>query len=1307
MSSPVLRERFPDVLEMEPRIMYSAAPVDLGMLDGSLDGATDGGTVSEVDTTHDLNLLENYLQDQVSQHENTSEAGVDATVDWDFDPQADQHSELGEQVSPEDDVLPENGDGSSDSHLLLASADEESTGSFTEADSADEGSNFQLASQGSELSESLDTLAGASQPPSDLSSGIELNTDGGNDAYLVSSEAGAILGGLPELTVDVQFAIDSINPENTLVSYATLSDDTSEPFKLIVWPDGGVAQGPSPGPRLDLSPLLAVGDREIVLPIRFWINESQESVQSAINAANANFSPDGYNTIIVGSNLLPLQQYILGDYETALRGGFQGWYTIQPWWNQVVTGILDAGHRVDAVYLDIEAVFGTWTSPNPDWVDIKDSVLAMAAEDTTGMPTVDYAALGDIHHAGHYDAVNSFNLQVLQQHRDRINEVLIAPLLAANPSLSYSQYQFSDFIAPQPAAPGSPIYHQDIVLGTTSSPVLYQGAAQGLDQLNNIAGTDVIPWVSPRFDDFLALVDEAEARGYPGVLVWGGSDDVVPTPDPISDPDPPTNPTDAFSISLLSDGTGLVQLHGSQSVVLSGMDYTTLMDGALHSLSFTWDSATGDWAVYADGMWIEAGTNLGTGQTLLGEPGNGTLVLGQEQDSLEGGFDPAQTLQGRLYDVRIWNESRSEAQVTLSHQQKFDTGSLPAGLVANWQMDGFNGSAQVVDVVGGRNLSVGHAADPGFTPSTPVQDLHVAENSTSGTSVGFVVPSAPEAPGTLLSDGQFLSLGRSEANSLALDPQAILSNFTFRLIDDAGGRFAIDASSGEITVANGSLLDYESSTAHSVTVEVADLEGKTYSEAMTIQIDDLYENNDPVLAFGGGNVSYVEDQAPILIDATATVSDVDLMDFAGGVLTVELTVNAEGTDRLAIHHEGMGLGQIGVTAASNQLFFSGALIGTWSSSGPALAITFNHSADAAAVQAVARKITFENTSQAPSTSARTVRFQLTDGDGGSSAAITKEIAVAGVNDPPLTASDSYSTSNQLALAVPAPGVLANDFDPDSPTLTVELVTPPEVGTLTLNGDGSFVYTPEDTFAGSVTFTYRVFDGAEYSGEATVTITTFAVPAEIVDSQVPGSNNPPFESRANETIFESTDLSLSQLAANDLPSGDLPPNSEALFGYHLFTAQQRNSSDAKSTTQQSQPEVVEPVQSATEALPPAEQTAQDNPPIPALTIPPAPPVEVVAEQTPVSPEPAPAESDPIQSELPVAEQPVPATPLQQTLLVGTASSLLVGLSTSYWSRFLRKNYRPAEGAGSLPPRMPFESVFTGGLPAEERTESDKP
>jgi VCBS repeat-containing protein len=70
-------------------------------------------------------------------------------------------------------------------------------------------------------------------------------------------------------------------------------------------------------------------------------------------------------------------------------------------------------------------------------------------------------------------------------------------------------------------------------------------------------------------------------------------------------------------------------------------------------------------------------------------------------------------------------------------------------------------------------------------------------------------------------------------------------------------------------------------------------------------------------------------------------------------------------------------------------------------------------------------------------------------------------------------------------------VLGNDSDADGDALTAALVSGPGNGTLLLNGDGSFSYTPNADFNGTDGFTYSAGDGA-LSDTATVTITVNAV-----------------------------------------------------------------------------------------------------------------------------------------------------------------------------------------------------------------------
>lgn len=66
-------------------------------------------------------------------------------------------------------------------------------------------------------------------------------------------------------------------------------------------------------------------------------------------------------------------------------------------------------------------------------------------------------------------------------------------------------------------------------------------------------------------------------------------------------------------------------------------------------------------------------------------------------------------------------------------------------------------------------------------------------------------------------------------------------------------------------------------------------------------------------------------------------------------------------------------------------------------------------------------------------------------------------------------------------------VLANDSDPDDPTLTVTGVSDPPHGTATINGDGTITYVSEATFIGTDTFTYTVTDGPGLTDVATVTV----------------------------------------------------------------------------------------------------------------------------------------------------------------------------------------------------------------------------
>ena len=97
------------------------------------------------------------------------------------------------------------------------------------------------------------------------------------------------------------------------------------------------------------------------------------------------------------------------------------------------------------------------------------------------------------------------------------------------------------------------------------------------------------------------------------------------------------------------------------------------------------------------------------------------------------------------------------------------------------------------------------------------------------------------------------------------------------------------------------------------------------------------------------------------------------------------------------------------------------------------------------------------------------------------------IDVRDTNSSPVASNDSYSIAAGRVLTVDSLGVMANDNDLDGDNLKAIIVNSTANGTLVLNQDGSFTYNSPLSVS-TDQFTYKVYDGKEFSNEATVTIT---------------------------------------------------------------------------------------------------------------------------------------------------------------------------------------------------------------------------
>ncbi|MFK8014013.1 MAG: cadherin-like domain-containing protein [Gammaproteobacteria bacterium] len=227
--------------------------------------------------------------------------------------------------------------------------------------------------------------------------------------------------------------------------------------------------------------------------------------------------------------------------------------------------------------------------------------------------------------------------------------------------------------------------------------------------------------------------------------------------------------TNALLISLTPSGEISARVNDVSHTFSTTPLSADLRDGQLHHVAVSWDSETGMLTAYVDGEFLESVAGIQTSATLSSDP-DSAIVLGQEQDGVDTGYDSTVRFSGTLYDVRIWDNVREAADIGLNYQHRLDLTPAQAaalGLVANWQMTGFDGSGDAVDIVSGNNLSVSHAAGAGFVASTPRDDLHIAENAVDGDTVGFVVPGDPDVSNDIVEGGLFLNASGSNVGSVS------------------------------------------------------------------------------------------------------------------------------------------------------------------------------------------------------------------------------------------------------------------------------------------------------------------------------------------------------------------------------------------------------------------------------------------------------------------------------------------------------------------------------------------------------------
>jgi hypothetical protein len=378
---------------------------------------------------------------------------------------------------------------------------------------------------------------------------------------------------------------------------------------------------------------------------------------------------------------------------------------------------------------------------------------------------------------------------------------------------------------------------------------------------------------------------------------------------------------------------------------------------------------------------------------------NGYIVVTWEdvEDlNVKPGGDPGQ-IKARVFDQQghpVGDEFTVNDNAT-GEQHTPAISALPDGrFIITWTDNNVTGDDD--DGIRSRIFSVGGVA--GTITDETLTSATVNENSANGTVVG-TVQGIDALPGAVL---------------------------TYALADSAGGRFAIDAKSGVITVANGSLLDFEASAAQTIKVTVSDQSGQSFTKTFTINLTNVNE-------------------API----NETLSGGKVIAGAGNgtVVGTVVGIDPDNADTLTFS----------LTDSHNGLFAINSKTG---------------------VITVA-----DSTHLTPGTDAITVR--ATD-KGGLFVDRTFNIVVDDPAKQIAAAAEHKMTNEDTSLVMSTASLIADASDPSGAALTVSSVGNASHGKVTL-ANGNVTFVPAANFSGIATFDYTLSDGQGHTSTATVTV----------------------------------------------------------------------------------------------------------------------------------------------------------------------------------------------------------------------------
>ena len=238
----------------------------------------------------------------------------------------------------------------------------------------------------------------------------------------------------------------------------------------------------------------------------------------------------------------------------------------------------------------------------------------------------------------------------------------------------------------------------------------------------------------------------------------------------------------------------------------------------------------------------------------------------------------------------------------------------------------------------------------------------------------------------------------------------------------------------------------------------------------------------------GGTVAFTENGAAVILDSDVTLSDAELDalqsgagDYAGATLTLARQGGADASDTF-----GFGASTFTVSGI-NLLDTNGTVFATFTDTAGTLTVTFTGTnvATSDLADAVARAVTYANTSEAPASSV-TLAWTFSDGNAGAqgtggaaTTTGTTTVTITPVNDAPLLTGAQATLvagTEDTAFIVTEAQLLQGFADPEGTTLVLSDLSV-DHGTIVSDGADGYTVTPDVNYSGPIVISYNVGDGA--------------------------------------------------------------------------------------------------------------------------------------------------------------------------------------------------------------------------------------